>query len=294
MIKSQQIEDIQKEDFHYITSITKPQIECLLKKDIIQYSLFDNEIAEVESSTENCRYIFRKNPVRSDEIKQIREGKLKSLQEYINKQNIYLKEHKKAQETVALRKVEEKIQKLNIQKWVKPNTKDRVIKTVIDQQEKQEIEKLDGCYCIKTDIPKKEIDAKTVHDRYKDLIWVENAFRTSKTVQLELRPIYTVREETTRGHVCVVMLAYMIVQSLQRAWSKQKNIDITPEEGIKRLQTLCTTQVHVKDQVSFHQITKPNKQTQSLLDALDISLPTVFPKRKIHVDTRKKLKCEKK
>jgi len=32
-------------------------------------------------------------------------------------------------------------------------------------------------------------DKKTIHSRYKDLAQVEWAFRTSKTVQLEMRPV---------------------------------------------------------------------------------------------------------
>jgi len=47
MIKSGQIEDLNKEGFHYITAITKPQIEKLLKTGVIQMELFDQDLAEV-------------------------------------------------------------------------------------------------------------------------------------------------------------------------------------------------------------------------------------------------------
>ena len=45
------------------------------------------------------------------------------------------------------------------------------------------------------------------------------AFRTSKTVHLEMRPMYVRTEEHTRGHVLVVMLAYLIRRELSRAWA---------------------------------------------------------------------------
>jgi transposase len=72
-----------------------------------------------------------------------------------------------------------------------------------------EIAKLDGCYVLKTDLAREAASKETVHERYKDLALVEWAFRESKTVHLEMRPIYVRRESRTRGHAFVVMLAYV-------------------------------------------------------------------------------------
>ena len=44
---------------------------------------------------------------------------------------------------------------------------------------------LDGCYVIKTDLPASAASKQEVHDRYKDLTQVEQAFRTCKTTHLE-------------------------------------------------------------------------------------------------------------
>ncbi len=75
-----------------------------------------------------------------------------------------------------------------------------------------EMEKLDGCYVVKTDVPTNIVDMKTIHDRYKDLSKVEFAFRTMKTTLEKIRPIFVRKQERTRGHVFVAMLAYMIVK----------------------------------------------------------------------------------
>ena len=48
MIKSGQIKDLKEHQFHYITALTKPQMETLLKDKIIQMELFDEKICEVE------------------------------------------------------------------------------------------------------------------------------------------------------------------------------------------------------------------------------------------------------
>ena len=60
MIKSQQIEDLGERGFHYITAITKPQIEALLRQDVLQMELFDEDLAEIETD-ENIRFVLRRN-----------------------------------------------------------------------------------------------------------------------------------------------------------------------------------------------------------------------------------------
>ena len=56
MIKRTQIKDLKDEEFHYITAITKPEIETLVKKGIISLSLFDIKVAEID--LEGIRYIL--------------------------------------------------------------------------------------------------------------------------------------------------------------------------------------------------------------------------------------------
>jgi len=75
---------------------------------------------------------------------------------------------------------------------------------------------LDGCYVIKSDLPG-EIDKQIIHDRYKDLAEVEQAFRACKTEMLQMRPWYVQTEESTRGHALVVMLAYLVTCYLRKA-----------------------------------------------------------------------------
>ena len=146
--------------------------------------------------------------------------------------------------------------------------------------------RLDGCYVIKTDLPESVADAKTVHNRYKDLAQVEWAFRTCKTSHLEIRPIYVRTEESTRGHVLVVMLAYMIVRELRRAWAA---FDLTVEEGLRELQTLCSIELQIQDRASCQIIPQPREQSQALLDALQVRMPTVLPHRALRVVTKTKL-----
>lgn len=288
MIKSIQIKNL-PEDFHYITAITKPQIESLMKKGVMQIGLFDEEVCEVEDNA--VRYILRRNPVRALEVQETRLSKQGSLEKFIQKKNIYLKEHQRAKVSVAERDIKKKVTALKVGKWLEAKGQGRVVSLEKDDQALNEESKLDGCYVIKTDLSKEEADKQVVHDRYKDLALVEKAFRDWKMVILEVRPIYVRIEESTRAHTVVVMLAYKITRKLRQAWEE---FDLTVEEGLNQLSTLCSTEVQVKGQGSCLKIPRPRKDSRGLLEALNITMPTVLPHQEVNVVTRKKLKERRK
>ena len=284
------MEELSEEGFCYITAITKPQIETLLKEAVIQLELFDEDLCEVEH--EGVRYILRRNPFRAQELAEAKEDKRRSIEGLVRKQNVYLSEHPGAQLEVAQRKVGEKIAHLKTKKWLTVEAEGRQLRLKLDRDALAETSRLDGCYVIKTDLPAKVASKQMVHDRYKDLAEVERAFRESKTAFLEVRPINVRTEASTRGHVLVVMLAYLIVRKLRQTWSA---IDLTPEEGLEHLKTLCAMEVTFKNTaVACLQIPKPRAQSKQLLEALGIRLPSVLPHREVPVVTRRKLPSRRK
>ena len=285
MIKSAQIEDLVSRGFHYITAITKPQIEALLSAGTFQPALFDQELAEIEAD-DGVRYILRRNPLRAEEVRASRRDKLQSLRREVRKQNEYLTLHTLARVDVALRKINERRVKLKIDKWVTVSASERSLSLDMDDQALAEVQKLDGCYVLKTDLGKGLADKETVHARYKDLALVERAFRTSKTVELEMRPIHVRLATRTRGHALVVMLGYVIVQELSRRWCE---INLTVEEGIKQLTTLCATELHVNGQPRCNRIPDPRESIRELLAAAEVRLPDALACKGIKVATRKKL-----
>ena len=111
------------------------------------------------------------------------------------------------------------ISKLKLKKIAELSENNRTITLTIDSKAQEKAEELDGCYVVKTNVPKGNLDTQTAHDRYKGLADVEFAFRTMKTTLEEIRPIYVRKEENTRGHVFVVMLAYMIIKYITDALS---------------------------------------------------------------------------
>lgn len=290
MIKSQQIENLNKQGFHYITAITKPQIKKLLKTGVIQMTLFDQPLAEVET-TEGIRYVLRRNPIRAIEIAQTRQDKLRSVRREVNKQNHYLARHPRAQVGLACRKVRDKIDQLKLSFWLTEKLIGRKISLNEDSAALAEEAKLDGCYVLKSDLSKEVASKETIHNRYKDLALVEWAFRTSKTATLEVRPVHVRTESHTRGHVFVVMLAYLIIAELARCWGQ---FNITVNAGIKQLDTLCATQLLIKGKVHLNQIPQPRLLLQELVNAAQVILPKVIPNRGVIVTTKKKLTSRRK
>lgn len=284
MIKSAQMEELSDTGFHYITAITKPQIEKLLKEGVLQLGLFDTNVCEVQC--DGRRLILRRNPVRADELAASRRSKLTAVEKYCGQQNTYLSEHPKAQTETVLKRLEEKINRLKLSAWLRTEVEGRTVRLVIDQQALEEAAKLDGCYVLVSDLTAQQADAQTIHNRYKDLARVERGFRTSKTGHLELRPIYVRSEQSTRGHVFIVMLAYLIRRELERAWS---SFDLTVEEGLDALKTLCSVTVTFGHGQTLHRIPTPRAQSQHLLDALDIRIPPALPARDLQVATKTKL-----
>lgn len=287
MIKSAQIEGL-KEGFKYITAITKPQIEKLIKRGVFQIELFEDEICEVEDGGD--RYILRRNPWRAEEISINRQGKKEVVERLCEKKNEYLSGHKRARVNTAIREIYRKIRQLKIERWLTAEAEGRTLQLKEDKVALTEEGRLDGCYVIKSDLPK-EVDKQVIHDRYKDLAEVEQAFRTCKTVHLEMRPWYVRLEKSTRGHALVVMLAYLIVRYLKKVWA---DFDLTVEDGLERLSNLISVEMVTKDGGSCHRIPTPREVSAKLLKAADVRLPRVLPHLGANVVSRKKLQKSRK
>ena len=289
MIKGQHIEDLAQQGLHYITAITKPQIEKLLKQGTLHMDLFDQELAEVLTD-EGIRYVLRRNPVRAQEVRDTRHAKLTTLQALVAKYNQYLTDHPRANAQGALQKLVARAQKLRIADWVELTVEERSLTLTVKVSGQQAEAKLDGCYVLKTDLTPQQAKKELVHDRYKDLASVEHAFRTCKTAHLEVRPIFLRLEARTRAHAFVVMLAYQIIQYLAACWS---TLDLTVEEGLHALATLCLVEVSPQNAPSYHCIPTPHDTIARLLHSADITLPKVFSLSGTRVSTKKKLQSER-
>jgi hypothetical protein len=69
---------------------------------------------------------------------------------------------------------------------------------------------LDGLYVIRTSVPTQQLDAAAAVAAYKSLSHVERAFRSIKTVDLHVRPVFHYNAQRVRAHVFLCMLAYYV------------------------------------------------------------------------------------
>ncbi len=293
MIKSKDIQTVKSMGYDYITSISKDSIRamCNNKDSKMDCTLFDENLKEfVENDT---RYILRLNPTRQEEIRQNREDKIKRLQEYLNEQKEYYNTHYKAKKETIENRVNSFLKKLKLEKFISLSFKyeekeievfnkrsnQKEIKTkeliksadiVIDKEAKEEIEKLDGCYVIKTSITNTQTKEQ-IHKAYKELIKVENAFKTLKTEFLEIRPLYLKTDNRIKGHIFLSMLAYNIVYQLKE-FTKKAEIDF--KSTLCELSSIKTVKNIVGD-YTFETIPEINSRgVKKLFEIMKLKFPS--------------------
>lgn len=291
LIKSEDIAKIKEFGYDYITSISKSSIKKLINDDNsnVEMSLFDEKLKEVIES--DSRYILRCNPIRRDEIRETRDSKIKRLKEFVEDKTNYYNTHYRAKKETLIKDIDKKISDLKLTKFVsilinykdgdcKIEDKDKnvVIKTKslvkieisIDEKVKSEIEKLDGCYAIKTSLTDKKDTKEDIHKSYKNLINVENAFKTLKTDYLEIRPLYLKTDKRIKGHIFLSMLSYNIVLKLKE-YTKLCNLDF--KSTINSLKGVSTTLVQMTKKLSVNYIPEVNKNLKSLFNTMGFTMP---------------------
>jgi hypothetical protein len=77
---------------------------------------------------------------------------------------------------------------------------------------------LDGIYVIRTNLPAAKMPAADAVRHYKALSRVERAFRSLKTIDLQVRPIHHHLADRVRSHIFLCMLAYYVEWHMREAW----------------------------------------------------------------------------
>jgi transposase len=287
MIRTDQKAAAQASEFHFITALTKPQIQKLLADKVLQLELFEDQVSEVLGE-DGRRFVLRRNPERQKELERSREQKRQAVEAALKRANTYLGEHPRAKAQTQCRKVAAQLQHLRVQNWLKLTIEKQRLVLTLDAKALEVAAQLDGCYAIETDLKTGQADAQTVHDRYKDLAFVERDFRTLKTGHLDFRPWFVCTEDNTQAHALTSMLALKVRRHLERAWWP---LEVTVEEGLRELEKLCAMElVHPQSgEVVARQMPDPSPRQKQLLDALKLGLPATVPEAQVSVGTRKKI-----
>ncbi len=130
---------------------------------------------------------------------------------------------------------------------------------------------LDGVYVVRTSV--KQMAPEKVVESYKSLKYVERAFRSMKTMHLELRPVFHRLEDRVRAHTFLCMLAYYIQWHMERDLAPLR--EEKPREygslrlALERLQAIQLNTVQVQGQ-TFQQVTEPDSHQQQILQHLGV------------------------
>jgi transposase len=287
MIRADQKAVAQKAEFHFITALTKPQIQKLLDDQVFQLELFEEQVHEVLGE-DGRRFVLRRNPLRQEELRRTREQKHQALEAALRKANTYLDEHPRAKVATQRRALVARLESFKVKDWFKLSVRKQRLILTLDAPALKTAAQLDGCYVVETDLKPTQAAAQTIHDRYKDLALVERDFRTLKTGHLEIRPWFVCTADNTQAHALTSMLALKVRRHLERAWW---SLEVTVEEGLRELEKLCVLElVHPQSsQVVARQVPEPSARQQQLLDALKLRLPATVPEAEVSVGTRKKI-----
>ena len=217
----------------WISALTHTQIQTLLKQEDLQLSLFDQQdLAEIESAAfPGERLIACRNPLLANSRALKREALLQATEAELDK--IVAATQRKKRPLVGADKIGVRVGKvLNRFQVAKHFTLDITDEPFAYQRNQARIESeaaLDGVYIIRTSVPVETLSAEDTVRAYKDLSKVEQAFRSYKTVDLKVRPIYHHLAERVKAHVFLCMLAYYVEWHMRESLAPILFDDEAPE-----------------------------------------------------------------
>lgn len=129
--------------------------------------------------------------------------------------------------------------------------------------------RLDGIYVIRTSVPTEHLDAAETVQAYKDLSRVERAFRSLKSVDLDIRPIRHWTADRVRAHVFLCMLAYHAEWHLRQVMAPLLFHD-TDLAAAKTERTSPVALTEPSDAVKAKKTTKRSAEGQRVMSFADL------------------------
>ena len=209
-------EDIAPAGLDWLTALRAPAIQALAADDgPLQLSLFDNrDMAEITSlDYPGERLVVCRNPAlaaerarKRDELLIATEAALQRIKQRVERDLNPL--HGK--DKISL-KVGAVLGRRKMAKHFDLTIGDKTFTFARNQASIDGEAALDGFYVLRTNVPADALSSDAAVLAYKSLAQVERAFRSMKTVDLDVRPIHHRLATRVRAHVFLCMLAYYLV-----------------------------------------------------------------------------------
>ena len=208
-------EDLQGIDgLRWITTLRAPTIRKLIEAGEVAQSMFDErDLAEISSPEfRGERLIVCRNPILADQRLRRRQELLAATEKdlmAIVKATGRTKDPLRGAAAIGVR-VGKVINGHKVGKHFITTISDDSFSFTRDLDKIAAEEELDGLYIVRSNVEPELFDAEDTVRAYKDLAKVERAFRSMKTVDLKVRPIYHRSADRVRAHVMLCMLAYYV------------------------------------------------------------------------------------
>lgn len=208
------------EGIDWITALRAPSIQQLVESGSLQMGLFDEkDLAEIlDPAYPGERLIACKNPILAEERARKREDLLKATEKELEQIAAATQRPKRplrGQSAIGLR-VGRVLGRFKMSKHFRIQIEDGGFHYERDQKRIDEESALDGIYVIRTSVSSETLSSSDAVRCYKRLSGVERAFRSTKTVDLKIRPVHHRLEKRVRAHVLLCMLAYYVEWHMRR------------------------------------------------------------------------------
>jgi len=305
MITGKHLPALRAAGVDWVTALKSQSLRKLVVDGVIQPSLFEEEnLAEVtHADYPGERLIACRNPVLGRQRAHKRQELLTATIEALTKVQQSVRAGRlKGKARIGLR-VGEKLAKYRMGKHLKLDIQDDKLSFEVDQDSVAAEAAMDGIYVIRTSVLQIDLSAPDAVRAYKRLAEVEKAFRTKKSIDLQVRPIHHHLPDRVKAHLFICMLAYYVRWHMERAWAsltfrdEETNQERDPVAAAKRstaaakkaqtntladgsparsfkglLEHMSTitlnTCKHPGTGVSFPMTTRPNATQQKALDLL--------------------------
>jgi len=216
MLTSARIEQVLKpQGMDWVSSLRAPQIAQLAAEHgPFQPTLFD-ERNLLELTSEHFpdeRLVVCRNPLLADERARKRTELLAATEADLAKISAATQRVRnplRGEQAIALR-VGRVIERFHMGKHIELSITDNAFTWQRRHDVIAQEAALDGLYVIRTSVSAQQLDAAAAVAAYKSLSNVERAFRSMKTVDLHVRPVFHYNAQRVRAHVFLCMLAYYV------------------------------------------------------------------------------------
>lgn len=210
-----------EEGLDWITALRAPSIRKLVDSGSLQLSLFDaTDMGEIrDPAYPGERLIVCRNPLLAAERARKREDLLKSTEKDLDKiVQATMRTVRKLKDEVSIRRrVDKALDRFRMRKHFQVEIGPQWFRYCRNQASIAKESALDGLYVVRTSVPSDVLSTSETVEAYKGLSVAERAFKTLKSVDLSVRPIYHRLADRVRAHIFLCMLAYHVEWHMKKA-----------------------------------------------------------------------------